>query len=390
VKIVRLPGLPDGGDIYDWFEEHDAQEPEALRAQILKMAEQAKPKTKSAAETESDSVRPVYVWMKDVEAKPVSWLWQDRVPSAMLSLFIGLEGSGKTFCALDLAARISTGRPLPGGIAPYDIPPVGNVVFLTSEDHLNFTIRPRLDAMKADPARIVALKGVIYPEGDSDFFDVMRHLPALEALLQEAAPVRLLLVDPLTAFLGATDQHKNGEVRIALARFNALAERYNCAVIGISHLSKDISRAAIHRTIGSVAFSAAARAVWLISADRDEPERVLFVPVKMNLAPLAKSLAFRIQDMAVVWEDGQFDYEADEVLAAGKDEQGALADACQWLSDLLADGRVRSSEVWKLAAKEKIAEKTLRRAQKKVGVVARKDGIGMESFWYWELAKGVK
>lgn len=358
-------------------------------AQVEKIARSIGQKTPARTRgREGEAIcRPVFVWMKDVEAKPVRWLWWDRVPMDMLSLWIGIEGSGKTFLTLDLAARVTTGRPLPGGTAPHDIPPVGNVVFLASEDHLNCTIRPRLDAMKADAARIVALKGVTYPEGDMDFFDVMRHLPALEALAQEAAPVRLVIVDPLTGFLGATDQHRNGEVRMALARFNSLAEKYGCAVVGISHLSKDVSRQAIHRTIGSVAFSAAARAVWLVSADHDTPGRVLFVPVKNNLAPLARSLAFSIRDMAVEWETGQYEYEADEVLAASHDEPGALADACQWLRGILADGRVNSTDIIRMARKERIAERTLRRAKAKLGVEAIHEGIGTASFWYWQLPK---
>jgi len=356
-----------------------------------KLTERPKQKTPGTErDGEPNVCRPVFVWMKDIQSKPVQWLWQDRIPSAMLSLLVGLEGSGKTFTALDLAARVTTGRPLPGGDVAYNVPPIGNVVFLTSEDHLEFTIRPRLDAMEADPARIAALQGVKYPEGDIDLFDIMRHLPALESLIQEAAPVQLVVVDPLTAYLGATDQHRNGEVRMALARFNSLAEKYNCAVIGISHLSKDTNRQAIHRTLGSVAFTAAARTVWLVSADRENPDRRLFVPVKNNLAPLAKSLAFRIDGMAVVWEDGDFEYEADDVLAAGKEEPGALADAGQWLLEVLADGRIRSGDIFTMAAKEKISEKTLRRAKAKIGVEAVHDGIGTASFWYWQKPKAAK
>jgi hypothetical protein len=338
---------------------------------------------------ESDAAcRPVYVWMKDVEAKPVRWLWQDRIPSAMLSLLIGIEGTGKTFCALDLAARITTGRPLPGSETEYDTPPIGNVVFLTSEDHLSFTIKPRLDAMKADPARIAALKGVVYKKGEEDFFDVMRHLPALETLIQEAAPVRVVIVDPLTAFLGATDQHRNGEVRMALLRFNSLAEKYGCAIIGISHLTKDTNRQALHRTLGSVAFTAAARSVWLVCEDKQDTTRRLFVPIKLNLARMPKSLAFRIRESAVVWEDGQFDYAADDVLAVESgEERTAAADAEQWLQELLADGRMRSSEILRLAAKEKFCEKTLKRAKSKLGICSEKEGIGGASVWFWTLPK---
>jgi hypothetical protein len=253
---------------------------------------------------------------------------------------------------------------------------------------LEYTIRPRFDALGGDPARLFALKGIKYPEGD-DFFDVTRHLPALETMIEEVGDVRLVIVDPLTAFLGSTDQHKNGEVRMALARFNALAEKHGCAVLGISHLSKDTSKAAIHRTLGSVAFSAAARAIWIVAQDREDAERRLFVPVKMNLGPMAKSLAFRIQDMAVEWENGQFEYGADEVLAVGDAGEGSvLADACQWLKDALGGGKVRSTELYAMAAKEKFCEKTLKRAKAKLHVEAVHDGIGKESFWYWQLPQG--
>ena len=328
---------------------------------------------------------PVYVRMADVTAKPVQWLWRDRLPSAMLSLLIGVEGKGKTFVALDMAARVTTGRPWPDAQTEHDTPLVGNVVFLTSEDHLEYTIRPRLDAAKADAARVFALKGVKSPEGD-EFFDITQHLPALEAMVEKIGDVRLVIVDPLTGFLGSVDQHKNGEVRMALARFNSLAEKYGCAVVGISHLSKDVSKQAIHRTIGSVAFSAAARAIWLVSEDKEEPERRLFVPVKMNLAPMARSLAFRIEDMAVRWEAGQFDIDADDLLSSSPDDMpAALAEAIQFLRGLLADGRIQATEIERLAKQNGIAKRTLNRAKKAAGVLSEKEGIGAASFWYWRL-----
>jgi hypothetical protein len=41
VKIVELPGLPEGGDIVDWLEDHDAIESETLRREIEALAEAA-------------------------------------------------------------------------------------------------------------------------------------------------------------------------------------------------------------------------------------------------------------------------------------------------------------------------------------------------------------
>ncbi len=54
VKIVELPDLPEKGDIFDWVESHDAAEPEALRAQVEKLADATplySPKVAPAQET---------------------------------------------------------------------------------------------------------------------------------------------------------------------------------------------------------------------------------------------------------------------------------------------------------------------------------------------------
>lgn len=379
VRIVMLPGLPDGKDIYDWLEERDATEPEALRAQLEDLAEKAKPKTGK----QDTSMEPVYVCLADVEAKAVHWLWQDRFPFAMLSLLVGVEGRGKTFVALDMAARVTTGSPWPDATTEHDSPTVGNVIFLTSEDHLEYTIRPRLDAMKADVKRVRALQAVKTPAGEQ-FFDVLQHLPALEAMIQEVGDVRLVIVDPLTAFLGPTDQDRNGEVRTALARFSSLAERHGCAILGISHLCKDVNRAAIHRTIGSVAFSAAARAVMLVGEDKQDEKRRVFVPVKCNLTEMRTSLAFRIEEGAVVWEHGLFDYDPDEILTRDHDK-GKLDEAQNFLRETLADGRMQAKEVKRLARENGISERTLWRAKSKAKVVDEREGIGPLHVSYWRL-----
>jgi hypothetical protein len=43
VRIVELPGLPEGGDLADWLESRDAIEPEALRQEIEALAQAAEP-----------------------------------------------------------------------------------------------------------------------------------------------------------------------------------------------------------------------------------------------------------------------------------------------------------------------------------------------------------
>ena len=41
------------------------------------------------------------------------WLWEDRIPLGQVTLIAGDAGAGKSFVALDLAARTSRGKPRP-------------------------------------------------------------------------------------------------------------------------------------------------------------------------------------------------------------------------------------------------------------------------------------
>src|SRR5690606_4626246 len=41
IKVVELPDLPDGGDIWDWLEERDAHEPDELRRTIETLVDEA-------------------------------------------------------------------------------------------------------------------------------------------------------------------------------------------------------------------------------------------------------------------------------------------------------------------------------------------------------------
>ncbi|GAG94900.1 unnamed protein product, partial [marine sediment metagenome] len=90
--------------------------------------------------------------------------------------------------------------------------------------------------------------------------------------------------DPITAYLGKTDSHKNAEVRGCLGPLTALAAKHKVAIIGVTHLTKNTTVKSVYRVLGSVGFIAAARAVWVIAKDKDNETRRLFLPCKTNLS----------------------------------------------------------------------------------------------------------
>ena len=93
------------------------------------------------------------VSLADVEPERVDWLWDGYLPLGKVVVLDGDPGVGKSTVSLDIAARISTGSPMPDGIRRRK----GTVLVLSAEDGLADTIRPRLDAAEADPARVITI-----------------------------------------------------------------------------------------------------------------------------------------------------------------------------------------------------------------------------------------
>lgn len=328
--------------------------------------------------------RAELVRLSDVQPQPVEWLWSHRLALGKLTIFAGDPGLGKSFLSLDIAARLSRGRPWPDapGIAQAD----GSVILLSAEDDPADTIRPRLDAAGADVSRIHVLTTVRQPDGKLAMFNLERDLPALGDALDTVRDCRLVVVDPVSAFMGATDSHKNADVRGLLAPLSELAMNRRVAVVAVTHLRKG-EGAAIYRAIGSVAFTAAARAVWAVAKDKDAPPRRLMLPVKNNLAVDGTGLAYRIIDGALSWEPDPILMTADEALAVARPtgRGRAVPDAAEWLREQLDGEPLPKGEIEARAATAGISFAAIRRAKDVLGVRAAKAGFGDGSRWFWGL-----
>src|SRR5437667_12607223 len=89
--------------------------------------------------------------LDQVVSQVVSWLWPDRIPLGKLLILDGDPDLGKSLIALDLCARLSTGRPLPDGQPG---PGPANALVLSAEDNAADTIVPRLRRLGADVQRV--------------------------------------------------------------------------------------------------------------------------------------------------------------------------------------------------------------------------------------------
>src|SRR6185295_2010544 len=99
---------------------------------------------------------------------------------------------------------------------------------LSGEDDTSDTIIPRLMALNANIDRINHVKGIRKKDKrGNEYFDVVclvEHLAELEQLIIDNK-YKLLIVDPISLYLGSVDERVNKEVRSALSLLTALAER---------------------------------------------------------------------------------------------------------------------------------------------------------------------
>ncbi|MBA7572521.1 hypothetical protein ES708_14304 [subsurface metagenome] len=267
-------------------------------------------------------------------------------------------------------------------------------------------VRPRLDAAGADCTKVIAPKGICVFDDNGKLidenvhFDLDKHITALSLVIEQTPNVRLIIIDPLSAFMGKIDSHKNTEVRGVLSKLAGVAEHYNVAIVCVSHFNKPSkTTSANYRIIGSIAFNAAARAVWYIIKDPTTEEGRLFLPGKHNLTTEQYGLKFRLESVPEDSETGQLksvrcvfgetdERTIDEMLTATENKNyksPKRTEAKLWLQDVLERGPVAADEIKELATINHITESTLQRAKTDVGVTTELSGIGDERKSMWKL-----
>jgi hypothetical protein len=228
-------------------------------------------------------------------------------------------------------------------------------------------------------------------------FSLQSDLKRLEDEIARLGDVKLVIIDPISSYLGKVDSHKNAEVRSVLEPLGEMASRMRVAVVCNNHFSKG-GGGANSRIIGSVAFVNQSRAAFIVTPDAESEGRKLLMPSKMNLAPLKHGLAYRIEGYLlradqtggediltsrIAWESEPVKMTADQALAAHEgdaEDRSAAREAEQFLQDKLSAGSVAAKEAEEHARALGIAPRTLRRARKKLGVKTTKDGNGG---WTW-------
>ena len=248
VNYDREPDMPHAERCFAWEE----AECEKLRRARPGPHEDA---TMPPAETECLSL----ISASQVRVRPVRWLVPGYIPGGKLFMLAGDGGHGKSTLTLDLAARLSRGQCALG--LRYENAVRGESILIGREDDYSDTVVPRLVAAGADPAQVHLLK----QDGDARPFNIQNYR-ALEYTLAALPAVRLAVIDPAGAYVGAAkvDDYKESELRALLAPLAELAARRNVTIVLVKHFVKGATAKAVYKVGGSVGYVNTVRAAFVV------------------------------------------------------------------------------------------------------------------------------
>ncbi|MGE8280042.1 MAG: AAA family ATPase [Stenotrophomonas sp.] len=351
-------------------------------------------KSNSASSPSADiaSLQVILERCDEVKPEAISWLWDGWLAAGKLHLLAGAPGTGKTTIALAIASTLSAGGVWPDGKRAQ----ATSVLVWSGEDQHADTLNPRLRAGGANLAKVSVITGIRTEAGHTGF-DPSQDLILLHSTLARIGDVGLLIIDPIVAAV-AGDSHKNAEVRRGLQPLVDLAQKFNCAVLGITHFTKGSGgRDPVERLVGSLAFGALPRIV-LITARRTGPNAEdaprLLARAKSNIGPDGDGFDYELCQSPlpdfpgviasmVTWRAAVKGTARDLLNEAESSGENRTADAKTFLADLLSAGPVPAIEVFERALEASFSPDAMHRAKNKLGVRAQKSG--MAGGWVWQL-----
>jgi putative DNA primase/helicase len=298
--------------------------------------------------------------IKDVKEKEIIWIWKNVISRNKITLIAGEPGVGKSQLLLYIASIVSNGGKFHYASQPIE---AAKVLLICGEDNVDDTIKPRLMALNANLDNVKHVRGIRkFDSRGNEYFDaicLIDNLVELESEIKDKG-YGLIIVDPISVYLNSVDENKNKEIRSALAQLTALIERTNTSLIINSHFSKPSSsgssKSAINRIMGSIGTVAAARVVWGVMKDPEEPKRRLFIPIKNNIGDDSSGFVYTIKQCIVSekiatsrieWLPEKVEKTANEIMNQSNENRTApqTEKAKEFLLDLLKDGPVFLTEI---------------------------------------------
>lgn len=314
-------------------------------------------------------MRPSLQSFEEIEAVEPRWLWRPYIPANAATLLFGAGGVGKSYIAIDIAARLSTGAPFPFEPPDAEREPQ-TVLLLSAEDHPAAVIKPRLLRCGADTSRI------FWPS--RPFILDRAGLRLLQSLVADCGAT-FVIIDPLVHYMGGkVDLHRMNEVRELLGELQQEAMSGERAILLLHHKRKGSGEFSIGQEMAAGSADVVNAVRSALFAQRLEGAECVVEHVKCNLGELGPALSYRITDEGLEWVGA---YDAELLAAQRRKQRQALRE----LRQLLARGPMPANEVIERMAQRGISRATVYRVK---AVAARSRRIPADDGkmqWVWEL-----
>jgi len=333
----------------------------------------------------------------NIEMLPTNWLWPDKIPAGFITWWAGKGGCGKSASLCDLIARVSAGLPFPDGTPNTQGP--RKVLFGSSEDDSQRTLKPRLEVAGANMDNVKRLDGIVTGEGIHSMFALKENLPLLIQSLENNPDIGLVCLDAISSFWGDVNSNAENEMKPLMDALKTALERTQCTFVGIIHNNKRSDSDALGKVMGAGCIANSARAVFGFGFDPEDEtrKRRMMSLIKCNLTENTGGMYFTIENQMVeglrtahvVWGD-KHNSTADDVMAVERDQSGQrregkqITKAVEFLKAALINGARPAVELLGEASAQGINKSAMYRAKDQLMVINWPDTKKHCSMWGME------
>ncbi len=348
-----------------------------------KKLKKTKKKTKKVNGTKSKKNGSYFnlITMDKVTQEKIDWIVPQMIAPGQTTMIEGDPGVGKSYFLMWMAIHFCDGKPLPWDDERRKLKPM-RVAYLDTENAMGAVTKTRLldNNLVNQQNYLQVTEGFSLDDPDSvDAFE--------EEVIQGWKP-DVVIVDPITLYLGGADSYKASDVQQALANLKDMAAEYGFALILVRHLNKSHGGKALYAGNGSIGFAGLARVVATVGWHPDEPDTRVVACTKNNLSPPFGSLGYTIEPLPSTMDNkyrsrieyvGRVDYTADDIVGTiNTKEDNAITLASDLIKELMGEGgeEVNYHKLVAQADKRSISERSVKKAAAEMGLKKLTKGRG--------------
>lgn len=241
----------------------------------------------------------------EIEPVDQEWIVRGLLPARGLAFLVGPSGTGKSFIALDILARIASGWPALDRRTRH----VG-VAYVASEGPDG--MRKRIKAWRTvhgGPANFQLISQAVDLRNEEAVADLTTTLGEIAAHMATngRTPLGIVAVDTLAASMPGGNENDGADMSDVIWRLQALSRQLGLLVLMIAHFGKDEARG-IRGWSGQ---TGAADLILTVQSDKEEPKMSIVTAAKVKDGEHGDRFAFRLAQVML----GE-DKEGDEITSA--------------------------------------------------------------------------